>query len=271
MSVKPATVWSWSLLGSTILWVLYPPLKTVWISILILHALILGMGISSLQYGFFVKARVRNKRLPQYIALTFDDGPDPALTPDILALLDRYNVPATFFLIAHEAEKQGELVRQICAAGHTIGCHDLDHHWSSNFRRSRRMYSDISKAQSILSRLVQKKVLLYRPPVGLTNPHTGKVLQTLGMHCIGWSLSGRDGGNRSERGIEKIPALARAGGHIVLLHDRLSCKKCKRKILNNIEQLLENIKTEELTVVPVHTLLNIKAYDESALESVENV
>src|SRR5580765_6669100 len=73
------------------------------------------------------KDTVRTKPLPGTVTLTFDDGPSPVFTPQILAILKKYNIKATFFMVGASAKKYPELVRAVLADGHAVGNHTWTH------------------------------------------------------------------------------------------------------------------------------------------------
>lgn len=226
------------------------------------HLPVLTWGIVSLGSGFFGKALIRAPKNCTKIALTFDDGPDQRLTPDILELLAEFNIQATFFVIAQKVTANQNLTRAISDAGHTVACHDLHHHWSSNFRGRKALANDISHSLSIVGDCIGCQPRLYRPPVGLTNPHTFAVLETLGLTCVGWSHAPRDRGNRSRAGIARIAALA-GPGRVVLLHDSLPKPEFKDNCIGSLRNLCEAVATAGLGAVTVDTLFGIKPYEET--------
>jgi len=192
-----------------------------WITTILLILIINGItirGVISLKSGIFGKALI-SKPGDAALYLTFDDGPDPLLTPRVLEILAHYSMQATFFLIADKALKYPELVKEIIAKGHSIASHDLHHQWWSNFRRTKELYRDISESCSILESISGQKITHYRPPVGLSNPHTHYVCNMLGLTITGWSHATRDGGNRRVMATKMIAELDISAGNIILLHD----------------------------------------------------
>ena len=198
-------------------------------------------GVKFLSLNIFGKSICKIKN-PSNIYLTFDDGPNPNLTPKVLDLLAKYKQKATFFCIAKNAEKYPEIVRRIVAEGHTLGSHDLHHHWTSNFRLTKKMTAEIGESVRILEEISGVKIKFYRPPVGLSNPHLFAALKKLNLQCVGWSKSVCDNGNRNVRAIKKIPNLARKlkAGDIILLHDNAPARN-EDLFLLKLEKSLENI------------------------------
>ena len=190
-----------------------------------------------------VEAYNANFVCPPVIYLTFDDGPNPNLTPKVLDLLAKYKQKATFFCIAKNAEKYPEIVKRIVAEGHTLGSHDLHHHWTSNFRLTKKMTEEIGESVRILEEIststgsaTEIKIKYYRPPVGLSNPHLFATLKKLNLQCVGWSKSVCDNGNRNVWAIKKIPNIKTKMGDIVLLHDNAPIKN-EELFLQNLEKL----------------------------------
>ncbi|MBN1983904.1 MAG: polysaccharide deacetylase family protein [Chitinivibrionales bacterium] len=223
-------------------------------------------GVVSIQSQFFCRVLYKLPLDYHRIALTFDDGPDPNLTPEILAILAKYEFKATFFVIAKKAQQHPEIVRRCVEEGHTIACHDLSHSVVSNFRLSRQLRQEIFQAREMIASIIGKKPLLYRPPVGLMNPHIASVLAKLRMHCIGWSIKALDAGNRSPAGIRRIGALAKSSS-IVLLHDSLPIPDYKNIIVEQIELLCSICSRKGLEPVTIDEAFDIDAYAESTVEN----
>lgn len=224
------------------------------------HLPILALGIKNIRTQFFGKVSFHATKKPDQIALTFDDGPDPNLTPDILSVLKKHNIKATFFVISNRAERYPGIVKQCFNEGHTIACHDLTHSIFSNFRTAKPFLRDITTSRDIIYKIIEKITLLYRPPVGLMNPHVPHVLNKLNMHCIGWSKSAGDAGNRRLTKINKISTLAGAG-EVILLHDTLPNPEYKHEILSQLDKLCVSIKSKKLEAVGIDKIFDIQAYE----------
>jgi peptidoglycan/xylan/chitin deacetylase (PgdA/CDA1 family) len=263
MRIARSTIWCLTLAATLCLWLLLPPLRTLLGALLVLHGLILVWGVADLRSQFFVRALCRGPRGSRRIALTFDDGPDPALTPEVLDTLRRCGMKATFFVVGRRAERYPDLVKRAAAEGHTIVCHDLHHGVWSNFRLAGSLTRDIGEAREIIRRIIGAAPLLYRPPVGLTNPHTGIALARLGMQCIGWSRSVGDRGNRIAGRLKRIPSLA-GPGEVVMLHDVLPRPGLKAEVLAQIDALCASVQEQGLTAVGVAELFGVAAYDRPA-------
>ena len=128
---------------------------------------------------------------PEEIALTFDDGPNPRWTPQLLDLLARFNVRATFFLIGQFAVTQRELVRRTHEAGHLIGNHTWTH--PNLFRTDRRQTrKELDETTNRLQQITGTRVRFFRPPFGARRPHTLLIARELGMIPVTWNVIGND-------------------------------------------------------------------------------
>jgi peptidoglycan/xylan/chitin deacetylase (PgdA/CDA1 family) len=258
--MTPIRFWLSSVVVIAAAFYLLPNIRHLIWFLFIPYVAVFVWGIVDLRSQFFLKAYIRNKAEKAGLCLTFDDGPDPDLTNDILDLLSRFNAKATFFVVAENAQKHPECVKRAHSEGHFIACHDLSHSAFSNFRFSQTMINDITASRKIIENIIGKKPLLYRPPVGLANPHLGIALSRLSMYCIGWSRSVRDGGNRRRSRIGSISRLAKAG-EVVMLHDCLPIPQYKKEFLAGLEKLLENIKAKGLLTLGIDDLFDIQAYE----------
>lgn len=151
------------------------------------------------------------------VALTFDDGPNPASTPQVLALLARYNARATFFLVGAAARRHPALVREIAEAGHVVGNHSWDHTSFDSIpgRQRRRQMRNTQRA------IAPHGVRLFRPPYGHQTVGSRFDASLLGFQVIAWSLSIADWSDPdAERMARRLIAHVKPGS-IVLLHDAI--------------------------------------------------
>ncbi len=259
MHLTPAVIWSLSLCFVTLIWILFPPLRLLSGGLLLAHIPLLAWGIADIRSRFFGPVLIRRRAVTDGIALTFDDGPDPALTPDILDMLAEYGFRATFFLIAQRARRHPELVRRAFDQGHTIACHDLHHDPLSNFRLGDRIEHDVRTAQDIIEEIIGRRPLLYRPPVGLLNPHVLPAIRRLDMQCVGWSKRVGDAGNRRLSRVARIPELA-VPGAVVLLHDTLPVAAHHDPALRGLRTLFDRVRERGLRTLTVDTYFAVPAY-----------
>jgi peptidoglycan-N-acetylglucosamine deacetylase len=152
------------------------------------------------------------------VYLTFDDGPDPAFTPQILDLLAEFDMHATFFVIGQQAQQAPDLMRRIAATGHAIGNHTYSHRhpWSMTARTARAQVRDGAHA---LADMLGHAPYLYRPPHGRHRACMSDEARMQGEHIVMWNLSASDWGwlgtaERIERRLMRIRS-----NDIVLMHD----------------------------------------------------
>ena len=152
------------------------------------------------------------------LALTFDDGPDAAVTPRLLELLTRYGAVATFFLIGDRVHAHPSVAREIAARGHAVGNHTATHR-SLMWLSPQRIFSELSRCQEALENAVGRRAVLMRPPYGFRGPQLRSVLGAAGLsRVVMWSRTARDWDPQPSGHV--IERLRRArGGDIVLLHD----------------------------------------------------
>jgi peptidoglycan/xylan/chitin deacetylase (PgdA/CDA1 family) len=158
------------------------------------------------------------------VALTFDDGPDPTVTPRILDLLDRHRARATFFCIGHKAERHAEVVREIARRGHDVENHSYRHSYAFATYGLRRMRRDIEAAQQTLLAVTGRAPVFFRAPVGLRSPLLDPVLARLGLTYVSWTRRGLDTVDRNPRTV--LPRLLRnlSAGDILMLHDKTGAR-----------------------------------------------
>jgi peptidoglycan/xylan/chitin deacetylase (PgdA/CDA1 family) len=168
--------------------------------------------------GFFLPVISRRETVCRVVALTFDDGPDPDVTPQLLELLRLHGVPATFFVAGARAERHPWLIREILSRGHTLGNHSYHHDPLLMLRSRAKLRNEVARTQDVLSAFGVRS-LAFRPPVGITNSRLPGVLRELGMYCVTFSCRAFDRGNRRIAGLSEIILKKVRPGHIIVLHD----------------------------------------------------
>jgi peptidoglycan/xylan/chitin deacetylase (PgdA/CDA1 family) len=197
-------------------------------------------------------ARRRNE-----IALTFDDGPDPEVTPRVLEILDRYHAKASFFVIGARALQYPELCREIARRGHTIANHSQHHKngfaclgWSG-------LMQEILQAQQTLKHITGQEPRLFRAPMGIRNPILDPVLSRIGLPLVTWSRRGYDTRCRIGETVLKRLAHNLIAGDIVLLHDGNSATGLNGQpvVLGVLPKLLDIIAAKALKPVTLQDAL----------------
>lgn len=206
--------------------------------------------------GFFLPLISCGDRRKHTVALTFDDGPDPRTTPKLLELLKSHKVNATFFVTGKNAQAYPELIRRILQDGHSIGNHSFSHDALLVFSGRKAVYRDILRAQRVLVRLGAVP-LFYRPPVGITYPVLGGILNRLTLIAVTFSCRAGDRGNRriqiiADRILKKVKA-----GDIILLHDISPRNKGPiADWLAEVARILRGLETAGLKIEPLARVID---------------
>jgi peptidoglycan/xylan/chitin deacetylase (PgdA/CDA1 family) len=136
-------------------------------------------------------------RRPDELALTFDDGPNPAWTPQLLDVLASNDVRATFFLVGRYAQAEPELVRRIANAGHLIGNHSWSHP-NLALTITSRIREELTCTSETLQEITGKPVLFFRPPFGGRRPTVLRIARSLGMTPVTWNAITTDWSETSQ-------------------------------------------------------------------------
>lgn len=152
------------------------------------------------------------------VALTFDDGPHPAYTPQILRILKQYDAKATFFVVGEQAQKYPALIRAEVAGGNNVGNHTFNHVSLVKIPPSY-VATEIKACGAVLGRITGRPPHLFRPPGGMYTPEVARISDALGYTMVLWT---DDPGDYASPGADVILSrtLARVNnGSIILLHD----------------------------------------------------
>jgi peptidoglycan/xylan/chitin deacetylase (PgdA/CDA1 family) len=166
---------------------------------------------------FFRPALSRGPREGKRLCLTFDDGPAPPFTEQVLAILREHRVPATFFVCGRNVEKHPDLLRRMVAEGHEVGNHTYSHLYAC-FKSQRRIAEEIDRTQAIIEKVIGFRPHAFRPPYGARWFGLVPTLLERGMHLILWSAAGYDW-KKDVRSITEAALRELKPGAILLLHD----------------------------------------------------
>jgi peptidoglycan/xylan/chitin deacetylase (PgdA/CDA1 family) len=185
------------------------------------------------------------------IALTFDDGPDPEVTPRVLDILEAHGVRATFFGIATRAARHPDVVREIVRRGHAVENHSRAHLATFAMMGPGGMRREIIQAQEALKEISGQRPRFFRPPAGMRSPFLDPVLHDVGLKLATWTRRGFD---TQERNPDRVAARlldGLAAGDILLLHDG-HCARTSRGtpvVLEVLPRLLDAARTKGLRLV----------------------
>jgi len=179
------------------------------------------------------------------ISLTFDDGPDPEVTPRVLELLDRYHAKASFFCIGERAAAEPQLVKEIAHRGHSVENHSYHHNHAFALFGVSRLGREVDAAQAIVSSLTGSPPLFFRAPAGFYSPLLDPVLASRRLTYVSWTRRGFDAVSPDPKLILRRLTQGLAAGDILLLHDSAPV------VLAVLPALLEQISAQGLKAVPL--------------------
>lgn len=166
----------------------------------------------------FGRALGRLARHERSVALTFDDGPNPVATPQILDTLEREQVPAAFFLLGKYVERWPELARRVAEAGHQLGNHGW-HHRKLLFRGPAYVRLDLALGTDAIEGATSRQPSYYRAPHGFRSPWVTGIARALGQRTVGWTLGVWDSARPGVTEIVRRSVEGCRPGTILLLHD----------------------------------------------------
>ncbi len=195
------------------------------------------------------------------IALTFDDGPDAALTPAVLDILAEYDAKASFFCIGTRARRFPDLVRAAAAAGHSIENHSWRHSPRFALFGSRRLAREIDGAQQLLADLCGRPPVCFRAPAGFRNPWLAPLLAERALRYAAWSHRAFDTVDPAPARVLRRVSSGLAPGAVVLLHDGRSARGRRgRPVVETVlPTLLQGLRARGLRAVDLPALLGTAA------------
>ncbi|WP_460760045.1 polysaccharide deacetylase family protein [Niabella terrae] len=242
------------LLGLLMVWDLLLPLPVIFYILTALAYLsLLFYGSYSIRSGFYLRANCRAVTEEKQIALSFDDGPGQ-FTKQILEVLDRYQVPATFFCIGRRIENDPVGLKKIFEAGHSIGNHSYHHSPAFDFWTTAKVRADLQRTSTLIRQVTGRSPAWFRPPYGVTNPRIAKAVHQLGYQVMGWSVRSLDTQARNPEKLLNNTLNRLHPGAIVLFHDTMALTL---EILPRFIQLAQERGYE---IVAMDKLLNLPAY-----------
>lgn len=228
--------------------------------LLTVYLVIFILGVAVLKLNFFVQASCRGDSKEKRVALTFDDGPDPAATRNLLEVLKNHGIKAGFFPIGTKTRQYPETIKQIDQEGHILGNHTFRHSWWTNFLFSRGLDREIRMAQEAIEAAVGKVPAYFRPPMGLTNPHLKHALKKNGLSVVGWDVRPFDTTAGIEKVIKRVLKKMR-NGSIIALHDT---GRIPADLVRLTDELVTKIKERHYTFANLEELTGIRAYQSAA-------
>ena len=181
---------------------------------------------------------IRKLPLSGTVALTFDDGPSPIYTPQILAILKKYNIKATFFVVGVNAKKYPELIKEIHAEGHVVASHSLTHPMLTKLSNAE-LQKEVALPSAIVDHIIGTKPKCLRYPFGASNQHVREVIQENGMMPVAMGFNSFD---YERPGTEKIVSWVLKNIYskqVILLHDGYDKRE---QTVAALPQIIEGVK-----------------------------
>jgi peptidoglycan/xylan/chitin deacetylase (PgdA/CDA1 family) len=187
------------------------------------------------------------------VVLTFDDGPDPVVTPLVLDALDARGAKATFFCIGEHAARHRALTAEIALRGHRLENHSYSHSNAFFFHRPATLDSEIRRCQDELQRASGRGPSFFRAPAGIRSPLLEGVLLRNGLRLASWTRRGFDTASRSAKAVASRLTRDLSAGDVVLLHDGARRERADRAhvVLAALAIVLDAIETAHLRVQPL--------------------
>lgn len=185
---------------------------------------------------------------PKMIALTFDDGPNPTTTPQLLQTLRSYNVHATFFALGQQAKAYPSIIKQEAAQGNEVASHTWDHKDLTTLPQSAQV-QEIMSAHNLINQLTGQNVTLFRPPYGSYNATT---LAATPLTAINWSVDTNDWRYNSSAPVIQNALADAHDGAIILMHDIHPWSVAA------VPTIIQQLKAQGYTFVTVSQLLEAR-------------
>jgi peptidoglycan-N-acetylglucosamine deacetylase len=169
---------------------------------------------------WFGRTFASGPRGSRQIALTYDDGPNDPHTLELLEVLEKHGVHATFFMIGRFVRQRPDIARAVAAAGHVIGNHTFTHPMLI-FESAEQTRAELTLCRRALEEVIGEHSSLFRPPFGGRRPATLRIARELGLETVMWNVTGYDWNAPPAKVIEAKVArrVHPGGGNVILLHD----------------------------------------------------
>jgi len=181
------------------------------------------------------------------VALTFDDGPHPCYTAEILDILAEYGVHATFFVIGKNAKDYPDLVRRELAEGHEVGNH-TEHHYHTGQIGIGTLRRDMEICEQTLFDITGLRPTLFRPPEGVDNAAIRQTCEDMGYRMILWCVDTRDWAHNPVDNIVSNVRRNTENGSIILMHDWIAEKSPTPAALRRLIPMLQASGYEFVTI-----------------------
>lgn len=238
-----------------------------WIAAVVIVALTLAWiawGVFNVNSSMWADTAWRAPEPVKAVALTFDDGPDPRFTPEILRVLSEKKVKAAFFSVGSRVIENPDLTKRIHDAGHIIGNHSESHGMWINFSLHKRLRREIQDTNAAIRQAIGQLPRLYRAPHGFKNPALGDVLATEEMLAVGWQVRGFDAVSGNAAKIAQRVVNGASPGGVILLHDGAGLQGTddRSATVEALPVIIDGLRARGLEILRLDELLKLEPYQE---------
>lgn len=245
------------------------PLRLYYASIIILLTALLIIPEPIIYHGDYLKNRLIC-RIPikeKVVSITFDDGPYPKYTEEILDILDKYKVKATFFMIGNRVEQYPNIARKVASRGQLIGNHTFSHPRDIRKLSQSEILNEMKHCQKVIIKDTGEKPLFCRAPSGITNSAVLRAAQEMGFYMINWSIAGDYYKAKTPRQMADHVVQKIEPGSIILLHDGRFPGRWKD--VQAAEIIIKRLQAQGYRFVPLSELI-IMSEKESSISACRN-
>jgi peptidoglycan/xylan/chitin deacetylase (PgdA/CDA1 family) len=176
------------------------------------------LGVFDIRLSLFMLVVNRLKIDEHKVLLTFDDVP-ASFTGNILAILERENIRAVFFVVGKNAVEHPDTVKTIAERGHALGIHTMNHSVAFPFAGLSKAGREIDDCRNTLETITGMKITLFRPPFGVTNPVIARLAAEMNLTTVGWTIRSLDTRIRNPKRLTARIVGRLSPGAVILLHD----------------------------------------------------
>lgn len=229
--------------------------------VIFLAAVLLVLLAAAIPYAYANATAASQRRLPIYctdrankvVSLTFDAAWGDEDTPQLIEILGRYKVKATFFVVGEWADRCGDSVKALHDAGHEIMNHSDTHPNMPKLSRDKMLY-EINACNDKIQAITGKRPTLFRAPYGDYDNALLETLDSLNMACIQWDVDSLDWKDPPVADIVSRVTKNVSSGSIVLFHN------AAKNTPEALPQILETLQAEGYTFLPVSEMIYYKEY-----------
>ncbi|HRN57640.1 MAG TPA: polysaccharide deacetylase family protein, partial [Agriterribacter sp.] len=224
------------------------------IILLLVYLSFLFYGSYNVRSNFYLKTISSAGTARKAIAISFDDGPAPLYTPEILRVLKTHNAEAAFSCIGRRIKENGALLKQVFDEGHLVGNHSYSHDLWFDLFSAQKMNRDLQLMNEAMRQVTGVQPRFFRPPYGVTNPNLKKAIEKNSFITIGWTVRSMDTVAKDSRKLLAKVTGSLKPGAIVLFHDT------SKVTLDVLPAFIQQARQKGYAIVRLDKLLNLEPY-----------